>query len=100
MKGRRRRTSPGPTTALVLRAHVRTGAIYDPPGKEGLASVVFATLRSGGAGAVEPDELDDRLDQIAATIDGEAGDARGVVDAWTHARHADDVLALFASVLR
>jgi zinc protease len=83
-----------------VRAYVRTGSVYDPPGKEGLASLVFATIRVAGAGDLGPDALSEQLDALAATIEGEAGDLRATVEAWTHARRLDRVLALFADVLR
>ncbi|MBI3724539.1 insulinase family protein [bacterium] len=85
---------------LRVRAYVKTGSVYDPKGKEGLASMVFALLRKGGADEMESEALDDELDKIAASIDGDSSDLRGVVDAWSHARHADRVLELLAAVLR
>lgn len=83
-----------------IRAYVRTGAAWDPEKKEGLAGLVFSTLRSGGAGSLDPDELAEKLDSLSATIDGSCDDLRATLDAWTHARRLDQVLALFADVLR
>jgi predicted Zn-dependent peptidase len=82
-----------------VRAYVRAGGIYDPKGMEGLASVTFGLLRAGGAGDFSAKDLDTRLDDIAASIDGDAQDTRATVDAWSHARDAEELLDLFGKVL-
>lgn len=92
---------PDRTLPLVrARAYARTGASFDPKGKEGLAALTFRALRSCGAGKLGPDELVDRLDKLASSIDGDADRASATVDAWMPASFQDDVLALLADVLR
>src|SRR5262249_2670614 len=82
------------------RAYVRTGAAFDPKGKEGLTTLAFRSLRTCGAGKLGPDELADRLDKVASSIDGAADRASAAGAAWMPAASQDDVLALVADVLR
>jgi predicted Zn-dependent peptidase len=83
-----------------VRAYVRTGSIFDPAEKEGLCGLAFATLRAGGAGKLDPDDLDAKLDALAASIDTDSSDARATVDAWTPATNTAEVMRIFADVLR
>ncbi len=83
-----------------LRAYVRTGSVYDPEEKEGLASLAMATLRSGGAGDLDPVEVEDKLDALGASIDADCSDARTTVEAWTLSVHLEAVLEIFANTLR
>lgn len=51
-----------------ISAVVRTGAAYDPPGKEGLAELTGRAMRTGGTTALSGNEIDDRLDRYAISI--------------------------------
>ena len=82
-----------------MRAYIRTGTIYDPDEKEGLAGLTFATLRAAGAGDLEPAELEQKLDSLAASIEADASETRGTVEVWTPSVHLDTVLGMFADVL-
>src|ERR1700691_5501501 len=59
-----------------IRAYVRTGAIFDPDDKEGLCGLTFATLRAGGAGELGPTELEEKLDELGASIEGDSSETR------------------------
>ncbi|MEE9912568.1 MAG: insulinase family protein [Deltaproteobacteria bacterium] len=50
-----------------LSALVRTGAFYDPSGKEGLAELTASVMRTGGTSKLSSAELDRRLDFLAAS---------------------------------
>lgn len=50
-----------------LTVLVRTGSLYDPEGKEGLAELTAALLRTGGTTRISSGEMDRRLDFLAAS---------------------------------
>ncbi|MBN1380692.1 MAG: insulinase family protein [Deltaproteobacteria bacterium] len=49
-----------------IRALVKTGTIYDPEGQEGVAELTANVMRTGGTRDIKSDEIDERLDFVAA----------------------------------
>jgi hypothetical protein len=47
-------------------AIIRTGNLFDPAGKHGLAEVTGAVLRSGGSKTQTGDQVDEQLENVAA----------------------------------
>ncbi len=56
----------GPATYLTVA--VRAGSAHDPVGKEGLAALTAQLLRQGGAGALTPEGVDERLYGLGTDI--------------------------------
>ncbi len=50
-----------------ISAMVRTGSMYDPQGKEGLAELTAYVMRTGGTEKYSGTEIDERLDRLAAS---------------------------------
>lgn len=50
-----------------ISALVRTGSMYDPPGKEGLAELTAYVMRTGGTAKLDSGEIDERFDLLAAS---------------------------------
>jgi predicted Zn-dependent peptidase len=50
-----------------INALIRTGTMYDPEGKEGVADLVAYVMRTGGTAKLESAEIDSRLDFMAAS---------------------------------
>lgn len=62
-----------------LYAVARAGSAYDPPGKEGLAALTSSVMRTGGTGRLSPDEVDSRIEFMAAEINtGTNADASSI----------------------
>ena len=57
----------GELPLVSLTVLVRTGSLYDPEGKEGLAELTAALLRTGGTTKISSGEMDRRLDFLAAS---------------------------------
>lgn len=57
------------TPLVRISVAARTGSVYDPPGREGLAEIAGSVMRTGGTLAMSPDEFDDELDYCAADLD-------------------------------
>ena len=51
-----------------IKAVVRTGSMYDPPGLEGLAELTATTMRIGGMAGMSGDAVDEALESMAATF--------------------------------
>src|SRR5579863_5235467 len=60
-------------------ALVRTGNLFDPADKVGLASVTGNLIRSGGTAAKSGDQIDEELENIAASIESQIGEGFGSV---------------------
>src|SRR5260370_576354 len=50
-------------------ALIRTGNLFDPPDKVGLASIAGMVMRSGGTKEKTGDQLDAQLENIAASVE-------------------------------
>lgn len=84
---------------ISLTAMVHTGSVHDPPAKSGLAAMTGSAMRSGGAGGLAPEKLDDELDFMASSVEsGIAGDM-GTVSLTSLTRNADKSLRIFRDVL-
>src|ERR1700726_3542631 len=55
-------------------ALIRTGNLFDPPDKRGLSSVMADVLRSGGTSAKTGDQIDEELENIAASVESSMGE--------------------------
>lgn len=64
-----------------LTARIKTGAIYDPPTKAGLAEIAGEVLRTGGTPSMTGDQIDEQLESMAASIESGMGTDYGWVSA-------------------
>ena len=80
-------------------ALVRTGNLFDPPYKIGLAQITGTVLRTGGTGSATGDQLDERLENMAASVESGVGTTSGRISFSALKENADAVLAVFQEVL-
>jgi len=80
-------------------ARVRTGNLFDPPDKVGLADVTGTVLRSGGTASKTGDELDEQLENIAASVESNIGETSGSLSFSVLKENTDEVLGVFKAVL-
>jgi zinc protease len=80
-------------------ALVRTGNLFDPADKVGLAGTTGSLIRSGGTTAKSGDQLDEELENIAASVESSIGESYGSVSFSTLKERTDEVLATFHDVL-
>ncbi|HXM45441.1 MAG TPA: pitrilysin family protein [Bryobacteraceae bacterium] len=78
---------------------VRTGNLFEPPDKVGLATITGAVMRSGGTRSKTGDQLDEELENIAASVESEIGESSGSLSFSTLKEHSDEVLGTFKDVL-
>jgi zinc protease len=80
-------------------ALVRTGNLFDPADKVGLATITGETIRSGGTASKTGDEIDEQLENIAASVESSIDESFGRVTFSTLKERTDEVLAVFHDVL-
>lgn len=81
-------------------ALVRTGARWEPADETGLAEMVGEVMRTGGTKKHSPDELNEILEQRAASVETGIGEASGSASFSSLTEDLDTVFGLFAEVLR
>lgn len=82
-----------------MTAMIRTGSVYEPDNQTGLASLTGAVMRSGGAGGVLPEEIDDQLEFMASTVESSIGSDMGSVSLTSLSKNFMPTLKIFADVL-
>ena len=79
---------------------VKTGNIYDPADKVGLAAIFASVMRTGGTMSREPDALNEELESMAASVEVSMSQEYGGVSLSTMAEDIEKGLEIFADVLR
>jgi len=80
-------------------ALVRTGNLFDPRDRVGLASLVGEVMRGGGTKAKTGEQLDEELENIAASVESGIGESSGSVSFSALKENTADVLAIFKDIL-
>ena len=81
-------------------AYVKTGSLYEPADKVGLADLTGTVLRTGGAAGRTGDELDRTLEFVGATVETDIGQEYGTASMSVLKKDADTGLQALADVLR
>jgi len=84
---------------IKIQAMIRTGSIYDPADKIGLASVTAKVIRTGGTVSKTGDEIDRLLENAAAAVETRIEQNCGYADLWSIKENFDIVLPVLADVL-
>jgi len=82
-----------------ISARIRTGSIYEPADKIGLASITGIVMRTGGTTSKTGDELDEQLERIAAAVETGIGLNSGSAAMSVLKEDIDTGLAILADVL-
>ena len=80
-------------------ALIRTGNLFDPPNKRGLSSVMADVLRSGGTSAKTGDQIDEELENIAASVESSMGETSASISFSGLKETTGVVLGIFKSVM-
>ncbi|HEX9079376.1 MAG TPA: pitrilysin family protein [Desulfuromonadaceae bacterium] len=84
---------------ITISAFVHTGAVYEPAAKAGLAALTGGVMRSGGAGGLSPEQMDDELEFMASSVESGIGSDSGTVSLASLTKNFHRTLAIFADVL-
>ena len=80
-------------------ALVRTGNLLEPAGKVGLAQMTGEVMRTGGTRSRTGEQIDELLENMAASVECGIGETSGTVSFGTLSEHLDKVLEIYKDVL-
>jgi zinc protease len=79
---------------------VRVGSYLEPPGKEGLAALTGSMIRRGGTKSLTAEQLDERLDFLAAEASTSIGDTQGSAGLNGLTDNLEESLRIFVEMLK
>ncbi len=83
-----------------MTAIVRAGSVYEPAARSGLSGMVGSVLRSGGAGGMTPEIMDDELEFMASAVESSIGSDIGTVSLTALKKNFSRTLQIFSDVLQ
>ncbi|MEE8278799.1 MAG: pitrilysin family protein, partial [Thermoanaerobaculia bacterium] len=83
-----------------VTTRIRTGALYEPAERTGLAGIVGDVQRTGGTRSMSGDEIDDFLEARAASVETRISDVAGFASMNCLQEDFDDVFEVFLEILR
>src|SRR5678815_4918270 len=90
---------PGTSPLVVFRVLFMTGAAFDPPGKEGLASLTAAMLAEGGSRSMTYQQIVDAMYPMATSVNWQVDKEMTVLSGTTHVENLDRYYALLKDML-
>ena len=90
---------PGTSPLIVFRILFATGAAFDPPGKEGLASLTAAMLAEGGSRTMPYQQIVDAMYPMATSIGWQVDKEMTVFTGTTHVENLDKFYRLMKDML-
>ena len=84
---------------ISMTAMIRTGSVYEPAVKSGLSDMTGTVMRSGGAGGLAPEKMDDELEFMASAVESNINSDMGTVSLTTLTKNFDRTLQIFRDVL-
>jgi len=82
-----------------MTAMVRVGSVYEPASKSGLSGMVGSVMRSGGAGGVTAETMDDELEFMASAVESGISSDMGTVSLTALKKNFSRTLQIFSHVL-
>lgn len=85
---------------ISVSATVRTGGWLDPTDKVGLATLTGSVMRTGGGGGLSSEQVDEELEQVAASLSISIGRQSGTASLDVLAKDFKKGLEIFAGLVR
>ena len=82
-----------------ISVRIRTGSLYEPADKVGLAAITGAVMRTGGTTSKTGDEFDEILENLAASVETGIGDDAGSASVSVLKEDLDTGLSILADIL-
>jgi zinc protease len=80
-------------------ALIRTGNLFDPADKRGLAGLTGEVLRSGGTKTKTGDQIDVQLENVAASVESQIGESYGTLSFNCLKENTAEVLGIFKDLM-
>jgi len=80
-------------------ALIRTGNLFDPSDKLGLGELTGTVLRTGGTKELTGDQIDERLENVAASVESQIGETSAQVSFFCLKDNTADVLKVFRDLM-
>lgn len=90
---------PGTSPLVTFRIVFTTGSAFDPPGKEGLASLTASMLAEGGTRSMSYDQIVQALYPMASSVNSQVDKEMTVFSGTTHVENLDRYYALLKEIL-
>jgi predicted Zn-dependent peptidase len=78
---------------------IKTGSLYEPADKVGLASLAMRMLKAGGTKTLTPDALEEKLDFLGSSIGSYAGLEYSEINLWTLSKNFDETWKVLIDIL-
>ena len=82
-----------------ITAVIRTGSVYDPPEREGLAELTGKVMRTGGIEGMSGSTLDETLESMAAILHTSINRDSGLISLSVFSRDREKGMELFSRIL-
>lgn len=82
-----------------LSAKIKTGSVFEPADKIGLASITGMVMRTGGAGNRTGDQIDEELERLGASVETYIGGTEGGASMSVLKEDVDKGLSILADIL-
>jgi len=79
---------------------VGAGSVFEPPAKEGLAEITGDVMRTGGAGKLGGDKIDEELESLAAPVSISLGMEYGTGSLSVLKKDLNRAFKIFADIIR
>lgn len=80
-------------------AYIRTGNVYDAADRTGLSDIFGELLRTGGTKSHTPDQMNELLEGVAASVEGGVGETAATIAFNSLTEHADTVMGAMKEIL-
>ncbi|MEZ4631552.1 MAG: pitrilysin family protein [Deinococcales bacterium] len=80
-------------------AYIKAPSVYDPDDKVGLADLTASMLREGGAAGRSVDDIDEKLEFLAASVESSANPSFAQVSFSALSENVTEVMETFADVI-
>ncbi len=84
---------------IKISALVRTGGMYDPPGKEGLAELTGKVMKTGGVDGLTGNAVDETLEFMAASVNVSINRDSGVFSLSCLSKDLEKALDIYSRIL-
>src|SRR5215470_7754384 len=90
---------PGTSPLVTFRIVFMTGSAFDPPGKEGLATLTASMLAQGGTRSMTYDQIVQALYPMASSVNQQVDKEMTVFSGTTHIENLDRFYGLFRDMI-